>query len=46
MGEIQDRIKEVLPKDIQKAVYRLVEKGELKHSGGRKHRQYELSKKK
>jgi len=46
MGEIQDRIKEVLPKDIQKAVYRLVEKGELEHSGGRKHRQYELSKKK
>ncbi len=33
-------------KDIQKAVYKLVEEGELEYSGGKTYRKYELAKKK
>lgn len=44
MIEIQSRISEVPPSDIQKAVYRLVKKGALITEGARKNRTYSLPK--
>jgi ATP-dependent DNA helicase RecG len=40
MKEIQDRMTEVYPNDIQKAVYRMVEKGDLITSGANRNRRY------
>lgn len=45
MKEIQSRLVEVFPKDIQKIVYRLVEKGEIITKGGNRNRTYSISKK-
>lgn len=45
MKEIQDRLSEVYPNDVQKAVYRLVDKNELIKSGGNRNRAYLIPKK-
>lgn len=45
MKEIQDRMTEVYPNDIQKAVYRMVEKGDLITSGANRNRRYLINKK-
>lgn len=45
MTTIQDRLKEVYPDDIKKAVYKMVSKEIILTSGGRKNRSYELPKK-
>jgi ATP-dependent DNA helicase RecG len=45
MKEIQDRMTEVYPNDIQKAVYRMVEKGDLITSGANRNRRYLIPKK-
>ncbi len=45
MTTIQERLKEVYPDDIKKAVYKMVSKEILFTSGGRKNRSYELPKK-
>jgi ATP-dependent DNA helicase RecG len=44
--DIHQRFEEIDRKDIQKAVYKLVEEGELEYSGGKTYRKYELAKKK
>ena len=45
MKEIQDRMTEVYPNDIQKAVYRMVDKGDLITSGANRNRRYLIPKK-
>lgn len=45
MKEIQDRMTEVYPNDIQKAVYRMVDKGDLFTSGANRNRRYLIPKK-
>ena len=45
LKEIQDRMTEVYPNDIQKAVYRMVEKGDLITSGANRNRRYLINKK-
>lgn len=45
MKEIQDRMTEVYPNDIQKAVYRMVDKGDLITSGANRNRRYLIHKK-
>ena len=45
MKEIQDRMTEVYPNDIQKAVYRMVEKDDLITSGANRNRRYLIHKK-
>jgi ATP-dependent DNA helicase RecG len=45
MADIQSRLSEVYPNDIQKAVYRLVKIGDLETEGANKNRTYRLSKK-
>jgi ATP-dependent DNA helicase RecG len=45
MAEIQKRLKEVYPDDIQKSVYKMVEKGSLHIVGAYKNRMYEIQKK-
>lgn len=45
MKDIQSRLSEVYPHDVQKAVYKLVKKGELNIDGALKNRTYEFKKK-
>lgn len=45
MAEIASRLPEVSPKDIQKAVCRLKDKGEFEAYGGNRNKRYTLSKK-
>jgi ATP-dependent DNA helicase RecG len=45
MKEIQNRMAEVYPSDIQKSVYRMVEKGELVTLGANRNRKYFIPKK-
>lgn len=40
--QIQDRLPDVDPRDVKKALYALVEAGIVVHGGGRKHRKYTL----
>lgn len=46
MKEIQYRLGEVYPDDVKKAVYKLVDKGELLTFGGNRNRSYSILKKK
>ncbi len=46
MKDIKDRLKEVYPDDIQKTVYRMVDKGMVTIFGANRNRMYELAKKK
>ncbi len=46
MSEIKNRLKGVEENDIQKSIYKLVEKEELTTKGARRNRSYELAKKK
>ena len=46
VSEIQERLSELPPDDIRKAVYRLTNNGQLHAEGGKKNRTYNLSKKK
>jgi ATP-dependent DNA helicase RecG len=46
LSEIQVRMKEIPKADIKKAVYRMVEKEDLKTEGAKRNRTYELFKKK
>lgn len=46
MTDIQNRLPEVTENDVKKAVYHLVEKGELEKIGAKKNRTYGISKKK
>jgi ATP-dependent DNA helicase RecG len=45
MADIQNRLKEVYPDDIQKTVYKMVEKGNLNTIGANRNRMYEIQKK-
>ncbi len=45
MVDIQERLKEALPNDIQKIVYKMVESGELVTTGAKKNRTYGIPKK-
>jgi len=45
MRELQDRLGEVYPNDIQKAVYRMVDKGDLIKTGAYRNRRYLIPKK-
>ncbi len=45
LADIQSRLSEVYPGDVQKAVYRLVKMGDLETQGANKNRTYKLSKK-
>jgi ATP-dependent DNA helicase RecG len=45
MKEIQDRMTEVYPNDIQKAVYRMVKKSNISTSGANRNRKYFIPKK-
>lgn len=45
MRDIQQRLKEVYPKDIQKTVYRLASRGDFKTKGANKNRTYKFKKK-
>lgn len=45
MKQLQDRLNEVYPNDVQKAVYRLVKKGDLETTGGNRNRRYLFKKK-
>lgn len=45
MKEIQERMTEVYPDDIQKAVYRMAEKGDICTSGANRNRRYSILKK-
>lgn len=45
MTDIQNRLPEVTENDVKKAVYHLVEKGELEKIGAKKNRTYGISKK-
>ena len=45
MKEIQERLKEAYPKDIQKTVYKLVKSGDLITEGGNRNRMYLFKKK-
>ena len=44
LSKIQDGLKEAIPEDIQKAVYKLVEEGELETSGAKRNRTYGVKK--
>ena len=46
ISEIFERLKDVPKKEIQKAVYKLVEQNELKSSGSKTQRKYDLTEKK
>ena len=45
MKELQTRLNEVYPNDVQKAVYRMVNKGNLVISGANRNRRYLIPKK-
>ena len=45
MADIQRRLIEVYPNDVQKAVYRMVEKGNLFTIGANRNRKYTIQKK-
>jgi len=45
MYSIQNRLKEVYPEDIQKTVYKMVERGSLQTVGVNRNRMYEIQKK-
>lgn len=45
MADIQKRLSEVFPNDIQKAVYRMEKKGDLSITGANRNRKYQISKK-
>ena len=45
MVDIQSRMSEVYPSDVQKAVYKMVEKGDLIPTGANRNRRYLVHKK-
>jgi len=45
MNELQSRLSEVYPNDIQKTVYKMVEKGDLIPTGAKRNRKYSVKKK-
>lgn len=45
LKEIQDKLKEVLPNDIKKITYKMVQKGEVKTVGANRNRKYFIYKK-
>lgn len=44
MNELQSRLSEVYPNDIQKIVYKMVEKGDIETTGAKRNRKYFLKK--